>query len=326
MTFPNTPNSPIGEIVQTEVEQLEGYTKIFLKSNPYPIKQIVDKKPASELTFRHLMGLDALFFILSAIGGALFAAIRTAGVFSGAEYNLLLGYKFDTNVAGTIASVASLCILLGIEGYLLGYGYRRGRESGKLNTSVRGVQIAFSISALAGVMSGFPLLPKDGNWPALNTWITGILVLISGPGISYLVYLCTENVGVLHNKWENMLADLDMLYKEKEKEFERIFQDEVRKWNDDLQADYRTKGRTILFGGEKFVAERKTKGGDVYVQRPVGIQKQVEKWLNERSLTAFDVGIDKAVKPADIAKDLALDTSDDVRTALTRIRQKPQTN
>lgn len=344
------------QIVAEELEQLAGYREIYINSgNPLPIRQIaqkvnarrvvVEETPKEERTFWRIMGLDASFFLISAIAGAIYAAIRTSGVFAGAERKLLLEFGFPDIVVNLIAGLAAICLLLAVEGYLGAYGFKRGRRSGKIEVSKTetlmgvitnpaiGVVLTLIISGLAGIVSGSPLLPKDNVWVDTFNIITGILVFISGPGISYLVFLCTENVGIMVNKYEMIVKEMHDEYialqnkynaefdaaEEKnydeyitlQKGYDDVFRIEMREWQDGFEFDYRQKGRQLMFGKERFVITRQ-KGGGTFEQTPapvaqgfVGTQKKVERWLSQNGMTAYDIGPGLTKQPMNIAAALA---------------------
>lgn len=340
------------QIVAEELEQLQGYRAIYIASgNPEPIRQeavkvmarrvVVVPRPESETTFWKIMGLDASLFLISAIAGAIYAAIRTTGVFAGAERKLLLEFEFDGNLVNTIVFVAAVCLLLTVEGYLGAYGFKRGRQSGKtldsraedfmkiITNPAIGVILTLAISGLAGTVSGSPLMPKDEFWTDVFNKLTALLVFISGPGISYLVFLCTENVGIMVNSYDVIIqgyrdSDLELQnrynkefddaekanhdeYITLQKQYDDVYRLEMREWQDGFENDYRQKGRSLLFNKERFVLSR-NKGGGAFDQTPApvaqgfgGTQKRVEAWLSQNSMTAFDIGPGLAKQPINIA-------------------------
>lgn len=326
MSFPPLPPADeINLLVSEEIQQIDGYEQIFVRTHPKPVKHIPVPTPAVKLTFKAMVGQEAVFFLTSAAGGAVLAAIRTGAIFYASELALLVGLNAPEGVAQTLAAVAGVATLFAVEGYLLAYGYYKGKESGQLNTNKWGVGIAFAISALAGIASSMPLVTEDTTNVLLTLFIDLLnwsLIIVSGVGATVLVYLGTENIGVLNNKWQVLLKEDEKRYQIALEEADDEYQTALDKWNVDLQKDYREKGRDLLFNKGRFVSPRggskdprPQRGGDV------SIQKLVEAWLLEHNLTADDVGIGKAIEPSAIAAELNVDAGN-VRTALSRIRNK----
>lgn len=298
------------QITQEEIDRIEGYREIYKTTHPEPERVT--------LSFSKELGLESSVTVVSSIGGLILAAVRTAGIFYVAETLVLREFEIQaTWIQGFLPVVAMLATLFGVEGYLFAHGLIKGRESQKISANLWGLLFAFTISGAAGIVSSLPILSVDsGLATAMSSFLYWILIVVSGIGGPVLAYLGSLNIGILRNKWDHLQAQQEAKYQEK-----------VAEYMKHMQADYRNRGRSALYGLGKYTDGE---GGKQEARESVHMQKvsaNVVKWLEEKQLTAFDVGPEPGMlaAPADIAHDLGLTDSGPVRTALSRLRAKSTT-
>ena len=297
------------EIADEEIGRLKSYAEIYRQTHPFP------KEPSkAELSFWKMIGGEAIWFYMAAIGGVAVAAIRTGGMFMITEVMLLKQY--NTNIlVGVLPIITLIFSLFAFEGYLFAIGKRRGKASGRLNTSPWGTGAAFLVSVLAGLVSSFPLInvPMDSGIGLTFTWILVAAMAISAPA---LALLGSENIGVLEN-----------IHEAKVKEIYSTWREESKTWYEYMQRDYRNKGRTRIYGLEKYnvkdtagVVKSTSKGSGVTAGK-------VREYMNARSLSASDVGPASkgfSFTPEMIAEELGLSTESErsgLRVILSRMRK-----
>lgn len=298
-------------LAQDEIARLESYEKIYALTHPFP------KKP-EKISFWQMMALEAGAFYIAAIGGVVLAAIRTGGLFMATEQLILSKLVTTSNFLVQVLPIMTLISsLFAFEGYLFAVGLRKGRESGRLNTSVWGTGAAFVVSILAGWVSSLPIV--DINTSAgVGLGLYWLLAFAMGAGATILAYLGAENVGVLHNVHESKVA----IITEK-------WQGETKTWYEFMQRDYRNRGRSKIFGMDSFKEE---KAAPAEKQHVANVQASVRQYLKERGLSAWDIGTTsqgKTVSPKAVCEELSLLTPQEqsnVRVVLGRLRDEEQRN
>jgi len=298
-----------GGIAAEEIARLESYGRIYSLTHPFPLKP-------EKIGFWQMMALEAGAFYIAAIGGVVLAAIRTGGLFMATEQLILSKLATTNSFLVRALPVATLVSsLFAFEGYLFAVGLRKGRESGRLNTSAWGTGAAFVVSILAGWVSSLPIVDLDmsaGTGLILN-WL---LAFAMGAGATILAYLGAENVGVLHNVHEGKVETIMGKWHE-----------EKKAWYEFMQRDYRNKGRAKIFGMDSFKEERAT---PIEKQHVANVQASVRQYLKDRSLSAWDIGPTsqgKTATPKQICEELGLTTSQEqsnVRVVLGRLRDAEQ--
>ena len=303
---------------QLEAAQRTEYLRVF-RPSPEPLVYIpFDPTPYG---FMATMGIAAFGFIMSAIGGAIFAAIRTLGVFAQAESSLLTKFGWNSILTNATALVAGFCLVAAVEGLLVSYGYNVGVKTGRLNASYVPVIIAAAISAFAGLIPSFELLEENTTKDRVVNLILWLLVLVSGPGISVLVYYSSENLGYLHNSWIEIVrgkqAEHDKAFAEQNAERIR----EIKQWEHEFEDDYRLKGRSVLYGQDTFTVKRGSKAPVHAMEEDKGVQDAVAEYLERQVWSANDVGLGegKLISPKELANIIGRDPAR-VRTALNRLR------
>lgn len=307
-------------VIEQESRRMDGFRAIHLKSHPYPEYIAPEPLDETELTFWRMMGASAVGFMAAGVGGALAAAIRTTAMLAGSEYDLLKNtFPDNKGLAEVGGFLAGVFILLCIEGFLGAAGYARGIQSGKINTSMWGIIIAATISTLAGLLTSKWLLPDGGIGNLFIVLVTWLLVLASGPGITFLVIIGFENIGFLHNAWKEKVGIIKDAHKNTIVAAEMEFRNRQRVWEEIFEAEYQ-KRKTKLFDKNR-QQQQKEEPKPQPQQRVIttGSRTEVMEWLAQHGVSANDVGPGKAITPAIIANDLNAN-SINVRTALSRIR------
>jgi hypothetical protein len=293
-------------LVQAELVRMEGHEQIYRRTHPFP--------EPKRLSFLRDLGIEAVSTFLSGVGGLVLAGVRTATVFYLSEANLLSTYTiagaFAAGFKAAAPGVATVSALLAVEGTLFAKGLKAGRLKGESKNAKWDMIFAFAISLIAGVISSTTLVRNVPD--VLATFLSWSLVIITGFGATVLAYYGAENLGSIFHTWGDMLTAAQL-------EFEAV----EAEWFSKMQNDYRNKGRTAIFGLEKYSAK---KGDDeVPVEREVdqGVIDTVRIWLADNGLNASQVGGNRdmySVTPSDIARACNL-KSDSVRPALFRLRK-----
>lgn len=318
--------------------------QLFEPTNPFPEAPQLAEYSWEEFdetgtSFLEERGVEAFVNLLATVGGIVFSAIRTAGIYYIAETKLLETYGMSINAQRIWSFLAAASAIAIIEGVMAGWGWIHGKNSNKTNTSWAPVWLAGTIAALAGVLPTFELLPPFGGKEGLHLFLIGLLTFLSGPGIGYLVVVVTQNYGHLHNAWR---ASLDQRIAEHNA-------DQLRR-----EAEHNTRNNQLLQTYEDAREEWFTRLGDAFkrarARRPVvhpngngatpppqpepeepeqsadEIQIRVERWLNDQipPISPHDVGIKpgQLVSPKQIAQALGFKDSEPIRVPLSRLRKK----
>lgn len=323
------------QVVNSELERIDGYREIFKRTHPYPQRQEVyfEKIPYEifdTARFVRQFGKAALGFALAAICGAIFSAIRTALIFITSEKLLLEKYGYDDGLITAVSVVAGVCILFAIEGYLAAFGFEKGRASGKVETDMLGLWVAMSIAAIAGVISSFEIASDSTLKSIVVSFLTWSMVFLSGPGVSWLVYLGTHNMGILDNQWNLIIKEsrekIDELNDKAKKDFDDMvsvleakYIEKRDLWEIEFQDDYRKKGRSLLFGEDTFTMKRQ-KGETQDEDKQIGNASQlVHDFLQQENLKAWQVGRNQPWTPTKIAQQLNIPLNN-VNVILNRMR------
>lgn len=181
--------------LQKDNQAFEAYLKnIYEKHVPRPTPPTKD-----ELSFWRIAGLESSLFVLSAIGAAFGSAIRTGGLFwlletlLFAKFGLDQKYSFFGDTLGLLSMVFSL---LAFEGFLLGHGLARGRESGKIETSKTGIFVSMLTVIAAGIFSSFGIVDLSDE---ASVYFNVALALITGVAFGLVAYYSSENFGFILN-------------------------------------------------------------------------------------------------------------------------------
>jgi hypothetical protein len=293
----------IGDVTKEELERLSGHEEIYEKTHKKPERQVI--------TFNKSLGLENASFVATAIGGIVWAAIRTGGIFLVAEERLLISFAVQSVVLRTILSVlpivAMFAALFAVEGYLFAQGLVNGRGSGRIATSVWGLVFALAISIVAGIVSSLPIVQSQAD--LTTTILYWVLVVISGPGATILAYFGAHNIGVLRNKWEAM-----------QKVLEDKYNADLAQWYKGMQSDYHRRGRKHIYGED---SEEKAPKKAIATET-AHVMSRVKDYLVELGISPNEVGIKSKgynISPNDIAQHLGFADSTSVRVALTRLRK-----
>lgn len=165
---------------------------IYAKAVPPP-----QKPTEKDLSFFSLAGLELSLFVLSALGAAVLSAVRTGGLFYVLEILLISRFGLGDvlgNLFGTISMVAAL---FAFEGFLIAYGVRHGRESGKLNVSKWGLGVSFLTVISAGVFSSFSIVNISGT--PFESFMNILLAIITGFASALTAYYASDNMGHILN-------------------------------------------------------------------------------------------------------------------------------
>ena len=183
------------EELRKDNEAFEAYlNNIYKKDVPRP-----EPPNKEELSFWRLAGLESSLFVLSAIGSALLSAIRTGGLFWLLEELLFQKFELDSQFSflGNILGFGSMIFaLMAFEGFLLGYGLTRGRESGRMEVSKTGLIVSLVTVISAGIFSSFSIVTVSDGWQA---FMNIVLALITGGASALVAFYSSENLGFILN-------------------------------------------------------------------------------------------------------------------------------
>jgi hypothetical protein len=304
--IPTEQTPAIDTIAGEELSRIEAYKKIYTETHP-------EVKMPEGISFWQLMGMEAIAFYLAALGGVTIAAVRTGGLFMTTEA-LVLEKVGTTNtlMITWLPMVAMISALLAFEGYLFAIGLRKGRGSGKLNTSRWGTGAAFVVSILAGIVSSLPIVDISSS-AAISLALSWALALSMGIGGSILAYLGAENIGVLRNIYDAKMAEIELEYRTKKEA-----------WYNKFQTDYRSRGRKNLFG----IQDPKTKNEIITKAQFQNLSQAVENYLKEHNLRASDIGPrtqGHSVTPKNLCEEMGITENNDISNIsviLSRLRQR----
>jgi len=296
--LPAIPNDDI-EFAQAELGRLDAYEKIYQRTHALPVRKT--------LNFVQVLGIEAFVAALSSIGALVLAAIRTGTIFLQAERTLLLAFGTTGILLNALPLISMIAALFAVEGYLFSQGLKKGRSKTAKGTFwgmifAMGISIVAGIASSSGLIVGFAGIPK--------TVLDVGLAVMTGIGATVLAYYGGENLGIIFVRWDHMQTDADV-----------EFQDAMAAWRTKMQTEYRSRGRTQIFGLEKYSAKTNDKEDEVVDE---GVVNKVAQWLDQNGLTAFDVGGDRSIysiTPADISKALKIRKVSSVRTVLSRMRK-----
>jgi hypothetical protein len=293
-------------IAGEEVARLEGYKHIYRVTHTFPEKR--------RLSFAAEFGIETFATIVAAIGAIVLASISTGSVFLVRTIDFLAHYNIPESVQQVLGWISMIAALGSVEGYLSARGIRNGKNRGSSSVSRIGMFAAFLISCLAGIANSLQLVNAIPE--PLQITMNWALVAVSGIGATVLAYYGSENFGAIFYSWN---GKLDEVHKQ--------FQEEINAWNIKFQNDYRTKGRSRIFGMDSFKEERAT---PVEKQHVANVQASVRQYLKDRGLSAWDIGPTsqgKTATPKDIAGELGLNTpreQSNLRVILGRLRDQEQ--
>lgn len=196
------------ERTQEDSKSIEAYIE-----NIYSQKVVPPSPPSkNSLSFWKLSGLEAMLFTISAISGAILSSIRTGGLFYLLEIKLLTEYNIDPFITNLLAISALITSLATFEGFLLAFGFYKGKANGKLNASVAGLLSSFIVVLAAGVFSGLGIV---NNIPEnIRMAINVSLALITGLGAAFVVFFSSENIGFTVTSYEHKKKNIINEYQE----------------------------------------------------------------------------------------------------------------
>jgi hypothetical protein len=186
---------------------------------------------------------------------------------------------------------------------------------------------------MAGIVPSFELVRESAS---KEWWVNAIvlgLVVLSGPGVSLLVYFSAENLGYLHNSWLNTVEKARQEWENAQKQIMEFYSQELAAWQVAFEKDYRSKGRALIFNEQTYTVKRQPKE-ELTPQTRAGmkIQEAVKHYLASLvpPIDPKDVGVQPGdlISPMEIAVALGIvdengnPDSQPVRTALNRLRKK----
>jgi hypothetical protein len=260
---------------------------------------------------------------------------------------LLATYNIPSGTQSFLSFLTGASVIAVIEGVLAGFGWIRGKQSGQIDTSWTPVVLAGVIGSLAGILPTFELLPEFNGKAGIYLFLIAALTFLSGPGIAYLIYVVTHNLGVLHNAWfVNLTNRIDAwIDEQKEKQvawnaeqdrreqevkeesttLQEWYNEESRLWYAELDNDYRKKGRPSLYQEEKFgvgVAKPKSVITEEDKKQEGEVQARIKEWLEANGISPHTIGIKEGdlYSPKFVAETLGLPAGP-TRVALNRLRK-----
>jgi hypothetical protein len=302
------PNEDIA-YARAELERIDSYGLIYRKTHPFP--------EPKKLNFVQALGIEAFATLLSGVGGVILAAVRTATIFYLTEQSLLVTYSSNLGVVfktlvTILPTLAMFSALFAVEGYVFSRGLSIGRSKKDSRNAPWGMVFAIGISIVAGVAASLPLIKNLSETSLITIIIQWTLAVTTGIGATVLAYYGAENLGTIFVRWELMQLEAVNQYAEL-----------VKSWNEKMQIDYRSRGRTAIFGLEKYTTKNIEKEAE-QENVDTNVIERIREWLASNGMTAFDVGGDRniyGVTPADVAKALSLHKLSSVRAALFRLRK-----
>ena len=183
------------EILKTDAEAIESYIQ-DIYSIRVPPPETPTKKDKS---FWRIAGIDTTLFSLAAFAAAVVSSVRTGGLFYILEEKLLQKFNltgFIPQVLGTVVLVSSL---LAFEGYLIAYGFAKGRNLRDVKISNVGMIASFIVILAAGIFSGFGIITLSAAWEQI---IDIILAFVTAVGAAIVTLSGGENIGYSVNKFD----------------------------------------------------------------------------------------------------------------------------
>ncbi len=277
---------------EEEASRIDGYKKIYSKTHPVPIRQ--------SLNFLTTLGLEAGLISAASIAAVILAGLRTYDAF----YSMFV----SSNTPSILTWIGSIAAMIAVEGLLMATGLIQGKAHGT-NLSTAGTVTAFVISIAAGlVVSLGPIKSAVASLFGASTYILAIATAI---GASILTYIGGLVSGNILNKWGQLQSIAD-------KEYQTF----ITAWNQAMTLDYRRRGARMF--GTTVIAQESTP--QKITELDTQVSKHVQEWLDEHGVTVFEVGAGQLISPQIIADALNLPDSGSVRTALSRMRRKAQSN
>lgn len=335
-----------------EIERMALAKSIYLETGAlepvFEPPEWVEPEEPERVSFFQAFGLEAYSMMLAVAGAVLISAFTGSLILFISAVNteaLLLNIdNVPPFIKGIIDFAPSLFFVGGaaFELYFFAHGVAEGRKSSKMIFQPWALVAAGAVMFSAGILRAFALLPDPSPFWEFVYWLVLAIVIIStGIGAPTVAYFGAYNIGVFINQYEEkqrqlkpefekyragLRAEWQELYDQMYEDFEKRsakFQKQFLKW-DELNAP-------LIFGVERSDMTRKrTQSGPkpVSEKRP-SVQSQVEQWLNEKSVTAHDIGTEPGhiFTPMHITEELQiLDgegklDSTAVRTALSRLRK-----
>jgi hypothetical protein len=180
------------EVLQKDGQAIEAYIEeVYSRSAPPP-----EPPNGDELSFWKIAGLESSLFVLSGVGAAILSAIRTGGLFYILEVLLIEKFGLNSTLGAGFGFVSMISALFAFEGFLLAYGLRKGKESGKINVSRTGLGISLVTVISAGVFSSFSIVNVTTGWQLL---MNILLAIITGGASALIAFYASENLGFILN-------------------------------------------------------------------------------------------------------------------------------
>jgi hypothetical protein len=158
------------------------------------------------LSFWTIAGLEAIFFTLAGLGVAIYSAIRTGGLFYLMEVLLLKEYNLPDSIVSLFSLSAMVTSLLAFELYVLAHGFSKGRENKDINRSGIGLYLSLGVIVLAGVFTGFALIPELNSTFKLVFYT--IIAVATGVAGGLIALYAGENIGFTFFKVETVRKNL----------------------------------------------------------------------------------------------------------------------
>lgn len=257
------------EELRKDNEAFEAYlNNIYKKDVPRP-----EPPNKEELSFWRLAGLESSLFVLSAVGSALLSAIRTGGLFWLLEELLFQKFGLDSQFSflGNILGFGSMIFaLMAFEGFLLGYGLTKGRESGRMEVSKTGLIVSLVTVISAGVFSSFSIVTVSDGWQA---FMNIVLALITGGASALVAFYSSENLGFILNNVSS---------KKNEKLSEHREAD--RRWREDARESYISSHYNI-----RHKKSDRVYGNGNQPSQPQQQPKQDQKQEQQKKLSKFEI-------------------------------------
>jgi hypothetical protein len=210
------------EILKTDAEAIESYIRDY-----YSLKVPPPEEPTKkDKSFWKIAGIDTTLFSIAALAAAIVSSVRTGGLFYILEEKLLEKFNltgFIPQLLGTVVLVSSLAAF---EGYLIAYGFAKGRNLMEVKVSRTGMIASFIVILAAGIFSGIGIITLSSWW---EQFLNISLALVTAIGAAIVTVSGGENIGFSMNKFDTG-----------KKKIESDFQDSYNTWKKKAVQSYST--------------------------------------------------------------------------------------
>lgn len=178
------------ELTKIESKAIDSYIEnIYTKKVPEPVPPTKE-----DLSFWKIAGIEATLFTIAGIAIAIYSSIRTGGLFYIMETLLLKEFNMPDSITSVFSIGAMITSLGAFELFVLADGFSKGKENKTLKRSNIGLYSSLGVIVLAGIFTGFGLIPNLAESFKMIFYIViavftavagGLVALYSGENIGF---------------------------------------------------------------------------------------------------------------------------------------------